>query len=79
MVIECWRPELISAFYRQSFDVVDGKINGFNTKKIYDSPDFRLYNSFLFVKLRIEGLGKENELKKTMENILEQITSEIKK
>ena len=79
MVIEGWRPELIGAFYKQSFDVVDGKINGFNIKNIYDSPDFRLYNSFLFVALRIEGLGEENELKKTMENILEQITSEIKK
>ena len=79
MTIEGWRPELLSAFYKQSFDVVDGEIIGFNTKKIYDSSDFRLYNSFLFVRLRIEGLGEENELKKTMENILEQITSEIKK
>jgi len=77
MVIEGWRPELLGTIYKQSFDIVDGEINGFNTKNLYDSTDFRLYNSFLFVALRIEGLEKENELKKIMVSILELIKTEI--
>jgi hypothetical protein len=78
-VIEGWRPELVGKIYKQSFDIVDGKIIGFNTKNLYDSADFRLYNSFLFGKLRIEGLGEEKELKIIMENILDLIAVEIEK
>ena len=78
MVIAGWRPELLSSIYKERFVIEQDKIVGFRTKNVYDMPDFRLYNSYLFVDLRIEGLKKENDLKVKMEHILKLIKSEIK-
>ena len=79
MVIAGWRPELLSSIYKERFVIEQDKIVGFRTKNVYDMPDFRLYNSYLFVDLRIQGLKKENDLKVKMEHMLKLIKSEIKK
>jgi hypothetical protein len=47
-------------------------------KLLYDMPEYKLYNCFLFIISRSEGLQEEHDLKTSMEQILKLIKSEIK-
>ncbi len=77
MKIERWRDDLLTKTFYDSHVVIDGKIEGFEFKRLYDNPDFRLL-VILFDGIREDGLKEEYDFKETMKHILELIDNEIK-
>ena len=76
MKIERWREDLLTKTFYASHIVIDGKIERFEYKRLYDNPDFRLL-VILFDELRKDGLTEEYNFKETMTRILKLIDNEI--
>jgi hypothetical protein len=76
MKIEKWRDDLLTKTFYYSHVLIDGKIENFEYKRLYDNPDFRLL-VLLFDDIRKDGLAEENDFKETMTHILELIDNEI--
>ena len=77
--IEVQRDELMKSSWVNAMIIEDDKVQGYNVKSLYDHPDFRWATNHLFYYIRKDGLGEENELKSTLEHIIELIDLNIEK
>ena len=77
--IEEWRNNLTTTLYTKGYIIKDSKIDGFDIRKYYDDPQFRMYTKVLFINIRSQGLKEERQLKKNMISILDLINEEILK
>ena len=77
--IEAQRDEYINKSVHDAAVYEDGKIVSYNSKSFFDNASFRTVTHVHFKSIREQGLQEENELKKTLEHIIELINQEIKK
>ena len=76
--IERDRSDLLNPAFKNGFIIKDGKMIGYNVKGAFQTPEFWIAVSGLFVDERKNGLEEENKLKEMIEEMLTIIESEIK-